>query len=267
MGKLGPYLVGPSGDQAALHQCQAIAGGQHPVVRPAGFAPGLGGVGDKDPVFLGILEKKPNKAPLLFGEGPLYNGEVPLVNLPVPDFLIQDPQSFGGLGGDDDATGVPVNTVAQGGGEGVFLPGPPFFLLVQIGLDLVNEGPAVFRPVVGVDGQPGPFVHQEDVFILVNDIELGGGYGEIGVILPGFVEKLVVDIQRQHIPRLEPGVPFCPGAVQLDPLDADVFLGKGSRKQGDRLGKKPVQPLPGVVLPDGQLFHMAPAFFSKWRLI
>ena len=59
---------------------------------------------------------------------------------------------------------------------------------------MVNEGSAVLCPVVGVHRQPRPLVHQQNVLVLVDDVQLGGGYGEIGVVLPGLIEKFVVDV-------------------------------------------------------------------------
>ena len=59
---------------------------------------------------------------------------------------------------------------------------------------MVNESPAVLRPVMGVDSKPRPLVHQQNVLVLVDDVQLGGGYGEIGVVLPGLIEKFVVDV-------------------------------------------------------------------------
>ena len=59
---------------------------------------------------------------------------------------------------------------------------------------MVNEGLAVFCAVMGMDGQAGLLVHQEDVFILVNNVQPGRCHGEIGVVRPGAVKKFVVDV-------------------------------------------------------------------------
>ena len=56
VGELGPDLVGPAGDQLALHQGQPIGAGQGPVVGLAGFGAGLGGIGDEHPVLFGIFK-------------------------------------------------------------------------------------------------------------------------------------------------------------------------------------------------------------------
>ena len=114
--------------------------------------------------------------------------------LAILDLLVHDAQSLGGLGGDDDAAGVPVDTVAQGGGKGVLLPRPPFALGVEIGLDMVDERAAVFRAVVRVDGLARLFVDQQDVFILIDDVQLRRGDGQIGIFFFGGIKKLVVDV-------------------------------------------------------------------------
>ena len=118
-----------------------------------------------------------------------------------------------------------------------------------------------------VHGQTRAFVYQKKVFVLINDIQLWSSNGQIGVILPGLIEKFVIDIQRQHISGLQAGVPFGPGTVQLDTLDADIFLGEGRRQQRDGLCEKAIQPLSGIVLSNGQFFHKVSFVCSKWRLI
>ena len=122
------------------------------------------------------------------------DAEIPLVQLPVPDFLIENAQSLGGLGGDDNAAGVPVDAVAQGGRKTVFLPGTPLPLGVEVRLDVVNEGLAVFSAVVGVDRLTGLFVHQQNVLVLIDNVQLGGGNGQIGIFRFRGFKKLVVDI-------------------------------------------------------------------------
>ena len=199
VGELGTDLVGTAGDQLAFHQGQAVFGYQSFVIGLAGLCTCLRGVGDKDPVLFGILEKVTLQAAVSGLRCAFHNGQIPLVQLPVLDLLVHDPQGFCGLGGDNDAAGIPVDSVAQGGCEGVFLPGPPFPLLIQVGLDVVDEGPAVFRTVMGMNGKSGPLIHQQDVFVLVDDVQLGRCYCQVGIVLPGLVEKLVVDVQLQHI--------------------------------------------------------------------
>ncbi len=62
----------------------------------------------------------------------------------------------------------------------------------------------------------------------------------------------------QNIHRLEAGVPLGALAVDLHPLEADVLLQQGRGKEGQILGDKTVQTLPGVVFSDGELPHGGP---------
>ena len=70
----------------------------------------------------------------------MKDGQIVFVNLPVPYFLVDDAQSFGVFCGQDDAAGVPVNAVAQCGDKGVLVPGAPLFGLIEVGLDMGDEG-------------------------------------------------------------------------------------------------------------------------------
>ena len=63
----------------------------------------------------------------------------------------------------------------------MLLPGLPLALGVEIGLDVVDEGPAVLRPVVGVDGLARLFVDEDEVLVLIDDVQLRRRDGEIGV--------------------------------------------------------------------------------------
>ena len=47
---------------------------------------------------------------------------------------------LGVLGGHDDAAGVAVDAVAQGRSKGVLVPGIPLLLLVEVGLNVGDEG-------------------------------------------------------------------------------------------------------------------------------
>ena len=105
---------------------------------------------------------------------------------------------------------------------------------------MVNQGAAIFRAVVGMHRKAGALVHKQNVFVLVDDVQIRIRHGEVGVVLPGVVKKLVVDIQLQDIALLQPGVPVNALAVALDALDADIFLRQRGRKQRDCLRKKTI---------------------------
>ena len=207
-----------------------------------------------DLLFHLVLPKEALDAALRRLGPPQGHTEVGLFDLVAPDFLVEDPQGLRVLGGDDDAPGVPVNAVAQGRGESVLPAGIPLLLLIEVSLDVVDQGVDLLG-LVGMAHKALPLVRQEQVFVLVNDGEAGLEDGEEAVFLRGLVEELVVDVELQHVPVLEPHVPLGALAVDLHPLEANVLLGQGRRQQGKGLPQEAVQPLSCVIFSDGDLPH------------
>ena len=111
----------------------------------------------------------------------------------VPNLFVEDAQGLGVLGGDDDAAGVPVNAVAEGGGESVLPAGVPLPLLVEVGLDVVDEGVDLLR-LVGVADQALALVRKKEVLVFIDDGKVGFKNGEEAVLLRGLVKELVVDV-------------------------------------------------------------------------
>ena len=144
-------------------------------------------------LFLLVLQQEAGYLPLRRPGRPHGDAEVALVDLTIPDLLVDDPQGLGVFGGDDDAAGVAVDAVAQRRGEGVLPPGVPLPLLVEVCLNVVDEGVDLLR-LVGVDHQTGALVQQHQILVLVDDIQAGAEQGEEQIILPGLVEELVVDV-------------------------------------------------------------------------
>ena len=64
---------------------------------------------------------------------------------------------------------------------------------------MVDQGPSVLRTVVGMHRKTRAFIDQQNVLVLIDDVQLGGGNRQVGVVLPGFIEKLVVDIKLQYV--------------------------------------------------------------------
>ena len=177
-----------------------------------------------------------------------------------PDLLVHHPQGLGVLGGDDDAAGVPVDAVAQGGGEGILLPGVPLLFLIEVGLDVGEQGvdPLV---LVRMDHQSRAFVHQQKVLVLVDDVQLGledrterrfPGWGVSKN--SSLMYSCSTSPTASRVSRLAP-LP-----LTLDPLDADVFLSQGGGQEGQGLGQPPVQPLAGVVGAYGEFPHGSTTF-------
>ena len=192
--KLGTDLVSTAGNQLAFHKGKSLFRGQHPVIGLAAFGAGLGGIGNKHPVLLGILKKITLQAALGRLGGTFHNGKIALIHFPVFDLLIHDPQGLRRFGGDDDTTGVTVDAVAQGGGKGIFLPGTPFPFLIQIRLDMIDKRPSILRTIVGMNRQPRTLIHQQDVFILVDNVQLGSRHRQVSIVLPGLIEELIINI-------------------------------------------------------------------------
>ena len=78
-------------------------------------------------------------------------------------------------------------------GESVFPLGVPLLFLIQVRLDVVDES-VDFLCLIGVDHYAGPLVDQEEVFVLIDDVQLGAKQREKDVFLGGLVKKLIVDI-------------------------------------------------------------------------
>ena len=146
-----------------------------------------------DFLFLFVLQQKalnPPLRPLGTAHG---DAEIELFQLMSPDLLIDDPQRLGVFGGNNNAAGVAVNTVAQSRGKGVFPLGIPFPLLVKICLNVVDEGIDFFR-FVRMDGHTGTLVHQQQIFVLVNNVQLGLEHGEKEIFFIGLVKELIIDV-------------------------------------------------------------------------
>ena len=128
---------------------------------------------------------------------------------------------------------------------------------------MVDERAPILRAVVRMHGHAGLFVHEQDVFVLIDDVELRRRHRQIGVGLGGLVEKLVVDIELQHIALLQARVALRAGVVALDTLEADILLRQRGGQQRNGLCQKAVEPLPGVIAADGQFFHGSVVSFAE----
>ena len=119
---------------------------------------------------------------------------------------------------------------------------------------MVDEGVHLLR-LVGVNHQSRPLVDQQQVLVLVHDVHLRLEQCQEHIFLRRLVKELVVDIELHRVALGQPLVPLGPCAVDLDALDAYVFLQQRRRQQRQRLGHKAIQPRAGVVFPDDQLPH------------
>ena len=106
-----------------------------------------------------------------------------------------------------------------------------------------------------MDGKTGLFIHEQDVFVLIDDVELWRGDGQIGVLGLRCFEKLVVDIKLEHVARVQPHIALDALAAELNALETDVFLHQRLRQQGNGLSDEAVEPLAGVIFAYLDLFH------------
>ena len=131
----------------------------------------------------------------------------------------------------------------------------PFAPCVEIGLDLVDERPAVLRAVVGVDSDAGTLVHQQDLAVLINHMQLRRRDLFPAAVRRGLFKVAVVQIQADDVAVAQPLAALGPLAVDLDILGADALLHQGGGKQWRRLTQEAVQALPGVVPSDDKFLH------------
>ena len=179
--------------QSHLHQRQLAPCLQRAVVRHGGLAPRHRLVVHRHLLFLLVLQQEALD-PALRRLGPSHgDAQIPLVDLPQPDLLVDDPQRLGVLGGDDHASCVAVDAVAQRGSEGVLPAGVPLPLLIEVRLDVVDEGVHLLR-LVSVDHQPRPLVDQQQVLVLVHDVHLRLEQRQEKILLRRLVKELVVDV-------------------------------------------------------------------------
>ena len=59
---------------------------------------------------------------------------------------------------------------------------------------MIDERFAVFRAVVRMDGLTGLLVDQQNIFVLIDDVQLRRGDGQIGVFFLRGIKKLIVDV-------------------------------------------------------------------------
>ena len=104
--------MGAAGDQLALHQRETVPDGQGAVEGDGGLGPRNRLGADIDLLFHLILPEIALQLSLPLGHRPVDHTEVALFQFTVLDLLVHYPQALGGLGGDDDAAGVPVDAVA-----------------------------------------------------------------------------------------------------------------------------------------------------------
>ena len=255
-------LMSPSGQKAAFHQGESAPKHQNLVFRDSTAGAGLRLRLDKNLVFDRVLEEFVLQPALVWLGMTANRTKIVLFDLSVAYFFIQDPKRFGILGRNNDTSGVPVNAVAEGGGEGMLFLRMPFAFLSQIGLNVGDQGVVIPFPGA-VTEHTGLLVSEKDILILIENAEAWFCDLQPGVVLSRRLKKFVIDIQRQYIPDSQAEVPLGGLSVNLDTLETDILLQKAVRQQGNGFCDKTVKPLSGVVFLCGELFHVYSPFFNQ----
>ena len=107
-----------------------------------------------------------------------------------------------------------------------------------------------------MDSKTRTLIGQENMLVFIDDIQLGGGNRQKRIVLPGLIEKFIINIQLQHIAGFQPGIPVCSAAVELNALDADIFLRQRCWQQRDCFSQKTIQPLAGIIGANGKFLHI-----------
>ena len=130
----------------------------------------------------------------------------------------------------------------------MFLLWTPFTFLGKICLDVGDQG--VVIPFSGtVTEHTGFLVGKKDILILIKNIETWFRDFQPGIVLSRRFKEFVVDVKRQHITGRKTQIPLGGLPIDLDALEADIFLQETVRQQGNCLGNKAVKSLSGFGRP------------------
>ena len=125
---------------------------------------------DKNAIFDSIFKEIAPQCPVFWLGDAVYDTQILLCKFMVLDLLIHNPKRLCIFGGNHNTAGIAVDAVAQRRGKGMLCPGIPLVFGIEIGLNMIDQGFAIFRTVMGVDGKAGAFVHQQNVFVLMYNL-------------------------------------------------------------------------------------------------
>ena len=182
------------------------------------------------------------------------DGQVFFFHQVVADDAVQVPQRGVGLGGQHQAFGAAVQPVAQRRGKALLGMGVVFALGLQIGGKGVHQ--VGVAGAVAVAQKMRRLVQHGKVFILINY-----GHGRLAARRFGARqagprrEKLVVDIQFDHIAFGQAGIRFGAFAVDLDALVAERLVHQAARHLVRDALNKTAQAYAVFVGAGGKTFH------------
>ena len=184
-----PDLMGPARQQAALYQRQRPPGLQGLIERRGGLAAGDGGRWKETCFLASSFKKKALDLPLGGLGRPTVMAEVGFFSISWSRIFWLRMRSVSAFLA--AMTMPPVlrsMRLHRAGAKAFSPPGVPLPLLVEIGLDVVDEGIDLLR-LVGVDHHAGALIHQQQIFILVDDVQPGLEHRQKGVSPPGGLSK------------------------------------------------------------------------------
>ena len=148
----------------------------------------------------------------------------------------------GVLCGDDDTSGIPVNTVAESGRKGIFSLRIPLAPLIKVSFQVVKKS-RTFRLVsfllialvAPVRQNARRFVQEDNIAVLINDVEARSKTRKLGGIRSGlFGKKLVGDKHFDRVSCVQ--YLFFLGTLPVDfyPFFPDKLIHKGKGQPPNR---------------------------------
>ena len=177
---------------------------------------------DGNEVFVAILGEVAAKGIFLFRKTSVAGGKRAFVDLSFLDHLVQKPQGFGILGGNDDAAGVAVDAVTESGGKALLAVGVIFPFAIEIGFDMGDQG-VLILVIVRMYQHSRAFVDQQNMLVLIHHRDVGCQNAKC-LIGGCFFKKLILDEQLDLIPLGKKCMDLTAVTVELDFFGAHRFI-------------------------------------------
>lgn len=127
---------------------------------------------------------------------------------------------------------------------------------------MIDERLPVLSAVVGMHYQPGTLVHQKQVSVFIDDVQLWRGDSQIGVFLPGSLEEFVVDVHLTTLPSARRVSRSARLPSILMRLSRMYFCESEAGSRGTVLAKKRSSRCPASFFPMRNSFTASASFYS-----
>ena len=192
------------------------------------------------------------------------NGQVLFLHPVIADDLVHIPQGRVFFRGNHKPLGAAVQPVADGGCKAVFSLGVIFAAGLQLGTKGIHQ--VGIAGAVAVAQQVGGLVQHRNVFVLIDHLDRRLAARRLfGRDHRLFGEKLIVDIQLDHITAAQPGVRFTALAVHLNALVAETFIQQAARHVPGHAFHKAGKPHAVFVFACDKLFHGGHILFAIFK--